>query len=75
MSGYVLSGRLRLLLGEHDVVLTPCEVVEFDTHIPHAFSNPTPEAAEVLSLFGPQGERLHVRARTAKTSQRQSSMM
>jgi len=63
---YVLSGRLRLLLGEHDVILTAGEVAEFDTHVPHWFGNPGPEPAEVLSLFGPQGERLHVRARPAK---------
>jgi transcriptional regulator with XRE-family HTH domain len=62
---YVLSGRLRLLLGEHDVILMPGEVAEFDTHIPHWFGNPGPEPAEVISLFGPQGERLHVRARPA----------
>lgn len=62
---YVLNGRLRLVLGEHDVVLTPGEVAEFDTHVPHWFGNPGPEPAEVLSLFGPQGERLHVRARPA----------
>lgn len=60
---YVLSGRLRLLLGEHDVTLTTGEVVEFDTHIPHAFGNPYPQPAEALSLFGKQGERMHVRAR------------
>lgn len=60
---YVLSGRLRLLLGEHDILLAPGEVAEFDTHVPHAFTNPGPGPAEVLSLFGPQGERLHVRAR------------
>lgn len=60
---YVLSGRVRLLLGEHDLVLLPGEVVEFDTHVPHAFGSAGPEAAEVLVLFGPQGERLHVRAR------------
>lgn len=60
---YVLSGRLRLLLGEHDVLLTHGEVAEFDTHVPHAFSNPSPEPAELLCLFGPQGERMHVRAR------------
>lgn len=62
---YVLSGRLRLLLGEHDVVLTAGEVAEFDTHVPHAFGNagPGPEPVEILSLFGPQGERMHVRAR------------
>ncbi len=63
---YVLSGRLRLLLGEHDVVLTPGEVAEFDTHSPHAFTNPNPEPVEVLVLFGPQGERMHVRAHPAK---------
>ncbi|WP_300012500.1 XRE family transcriptional regulator [Pseudonocardia sp.] len=59
---YVLSGRLRLVLAEHDVVLTPGEVAEFDTHVPHWFTNPGPGPAELLSLFGPQGERLHVRA-------------
>jgi transcriptional regulator with XRE-family HTH domain len=60
---YVLSGRLRLLLGEHDLVLTPGEVAEFDTRTPHWFGNPGPAPAEVLGLFGPQGERMHVRAR------------
>lgn len=64
---YVLSGRLRLLLGEHDMILTAGEVAEFDTHTPHWFGNPGPEPAEVLALFGPQGERLHVRARPAAT--------
>ena len=58
---YVLSGRLRLLLGEHDFWLKPGEVAEFDTHVPHAFAT-GPEPTEVLCLFGPQGERLHVRA-------------
>ncbi|THA73311.1 cupin domain-containing protein [Streptomyces sp. A0642] len=60
---YVLSGRLRLLLGEHDLVLTPGEVVEFDTHTPHWWGAAGPEPVEVLSLFGPQGERMHVRAK------------
>ncbi|MDQ0381620.1 helix-turn-helix domain-containing protein [Amycolatopsis thermophila] len=60
---YVLNGRLRLVLGEHDVVLTPGEAAEFDTRTPHWFGNPGPDTAEVLSLFGPQGERVHVRAR------------
>jgi transcriptional regulator with XRE-family HTH domain len=62
---YVLSGRLRLLLGPREFVLAPGEVVEFDTRVPHAFSNPFAEPAEVLTLFGPQGERMHVRARPA----------
>uniref|UniRef100_UPI00046F994D helix-turn-helix domain-containing protein n=1 Tax=Salinispora cortesiana TaxID=1305843 RepID=UPI00046F994D len=30
---YVLNGRLRLLLGEHDLVLTPGEAAEFDTRV------------------------------------------
>jgi transcriptional regulator with XRE-family HTH domain len=59
---YVLSGRVRLVLGEHDLILEVGEVAEFDTCIPHWFSNPGSEPAEVLTLFGPQGERLHVRA-------------
>jgi transcriptional regulator with XRE-family HTH domain len=63
---YVLSGRLRLRLGEHDLILEPGEVAEFDTRVPHALSNPGPGPAEALNLFGPQGERLHVRARPAR---------
>src|SRR3954471_11997732 len=65
---YVLSGRLRLLLGEHDVILSAGEVAEFDTRVPHWFGSAGPEPAEILSLFGPQGERLHVRARPRERS-------
>jgi transcriptional regulator with XRE-family HTH domain len=60
---YVLSGRIRLLLGPHDLVLGAGEVAEFDTRTPHWFGNPGPGTAELLSLLGPQGERMHVRAR------------
>ncbi len=66
---YVLSGRIRLLLGEHDLVLGPGEAAEFDTHTPHAFFNAGPQPAEFLSLFGPQGERIHVRARPTTASE------
>jgi transcriptional regulator with XRE-family HTH domain len=62
---YVLAGRLRLWLGDHEIDLVPGEVVEFDTRVPHSFSNPGPQPVELLVLFGPQGERLHVRARPA----------
>ncbi|GIF62929.1 hypothetical protein Ais01nite_09640 [Asanoa ishikariensis] len=61
---YVLYGRVRLRLGDHDLTLEEGEVAEFDTRTPHAISNPYDQAAELLSLFGPQGERMHVRART-----------
>lgn len=63
---YILSGQVRLLLGEHDLTLTAGEVAEFDTRVPHRITNPGPETAEILNLYGPQGERLHVRARSAK---------
>ncbi|MFJ2190628.1 helix-turn-helix transcriptional regulator [Kitasatospora sp. NPDC087861] len=60
---YVLNGRLRLVLGSHDLVLTTGEAAEFDTRTPHAFGNAGSQPVEFLSLFGPQGERIHVRAR------------
>jgi transcriptional regulator with XRE-family HTH domain len=60
---YVLSGRLRLRLGDHDLLLDAGEAAEFDTRVPHALSNPGPASVEVLNLFGPDGERMHVRAR------------
>ena len=61
---YVLAGRLRLLLGEHDLVLGPGEAAEFDTRLPHAFFSADDQPVEVLSLFGAQGEQMHVRARS-----------
>ncbi|MFK4067177.1 helix-turn-helix domain-containing protein [Streptomyces sp. NPDC029674] len=63
---YVLSGKLRLILGDHDVVLGPGEAAEFDTRVPHWFGATSEAGAEFLSLFGPQGERMHVRARPTR---------
>jgi transcriptional regulator with XRE-family HTH domain len=60
---YVLSGRLRLVLAEHDVVLKAGEVAEFDTRLPHWFGSTGEAPVEILSLFGPQGERMHTRAK------------
>jgi transcriptional regulator with XRE-family HTH domain len=61
---YVLTGRLRLLLGDQDLVLTEGEAAEFDTRVPHWFGSADPSPVEVLSLFGRQGERAHLRARS-----------
>jgi transcriptional regulator with XRE-family HTH domain len=58
---YVLSGRMRLILGEDDNVLGVGEAVEFDTTQPHWFGSTGDGPAEVLSLFGRPGERIHVR--------------
>jgi transcriptional regulator with XRE-family HTH domain len=63
---YVISGRLRLVLGEHDLVLPAGEAAEFDTRVPHWFGSATGEAVEFLTIFGPQGERMHVRARSTR---------
>ncbi|WP_431908524.1 helix-turn-helix domain-containing protein [Micromonospora carbonacea] len=60
---YVLNGRLRMVLGERDLVLSPGEAAEFDTRLPHWFGAADAGAVEFLSLFGSQGERAHLRAR------------
>ncbi|MEU0988390.1 XRE family transcriptional regulator [Streptomyces sp. NPDC005953] len=62
---YVLSGQLRLILAEHDLLLGAGEAAEFDTRVPHWFGSTGEHPVEVLSLFGRQGERVHVRARPA----------
>ena len=61
---YVLSGRLRLVLGERDLVLRRGEAAEFDTRVPHWFGNAGAQAVEFLTLFGRQGERVHLRTRS-----------
>ncbi|WP_294564779.1 helix-turn-helix domain-containing protein [uncultured Arthrobacter sp.] len=60
---YILNGRLRLVLGDKDFVLGPGEAAEFDTHTPHWFASADEHPVEFLSLFGHQGEKMHVRAR------------
>jgi len=59
---YVLSGQVRLVLGENDWVLEPGEVVEFDTLVPHWFGSTGEAPAEMLSIFGRPGERMRHRA-------------
>lgn len=60
---YVLSGRMRLILAGQDLVLQAGEAAEFDTQLPHWFGSTGTAPAEVLSIFGRPGERMHVRAR------------
>lgn len=61
---YVLSGSLRLVLGTQELVLRPGEAAEFDTTLPHWMGTAT-GGVEFLALFGPQGEKAHLRARPA----------
>lgn len=63
---YVLSGRLRLVLGEYDIVMAAGEAAEFDTKNPHWFGSSGSGPVELLSMFGKQGERIHLRARTKR---------
>jgi transcriptional regulator with XRE-family HTH domain len=60
---YVLSGRARLLLADKDITMHPGEAAEFDTRLPHWFGSADDHPVEILSLFGKQGERMHVRAK------------
>jgi transcriptional regulator with XRE-family HTH domain len=62
---YVLSGRLRLVLGDEDVILEPGEAAEFSTWTPHWMSG-VGGPVEVLMLMGHHGERAHLRVTDAK---------
>ncbi|UXA11447.1 XRE family transcriptional regulator [Mycobacterium sp. SMC-8] len=56
---YVLSGQLRLLLGDRDFTIKPGEAVEFSTWTPHWFGV-VDGPVEAIALFGLHGERVHV---------------
>ena len=56
---YVLSGRMRLVLGERDFVIEPGEAVEFSTWTPHWFGA-ADGPVEAIMIFGAHGERLHL---------------
>ncbi len=57
---YVLSWHLRLLLGDRDFTIKPGEAVEFSTWTPHWFGT-VDGPVEAIAIFGPHGEKLHVR--------------
>ena len=61
---YVLTGRLRLLLGEQDLVLTRGEAAEFDTRTPHSMSAVGSRPAQVLSIFNDEGMKMHTHTHT-----------
>lgn len=56
---YVLTGKLRLVLGDQDLVLTRGEAAEFDTRVPHSMSAVGGRPAQVLSIFNSEGVRMH----------------
>ncbi len=64
---YVLSGSMRFVLGDQDVVLGPGEVAAFDTTVPHWFGSTGEQPAEVLSIFGRPGEKMTLRTPVPST--------
>ena len=64
---YVLSGHMRLVLGDEDWVLRAGEVAEFDTRVPHWFGSTGDEPAEILSIFARPGERMNLRTPAPQT--------
>jgi transcriptional regulator with XRE-family HTH domain len=61
---YVLTGRMRLFLGDKELVLGVGDAIEFDTATPHWFCSADSNPAEVLSLFGRPGEQMKMRHST-----------
>ena len=57
----VLDGRVRFVLAEREFELGPGEAAEFDTSLPHWIGRAGRHRAELLTLFGAQGERAHLR--------------
>jgi transcriptional regulator with XRE-family HTH domain len=58
---YVLSGTLRLRLGTDEFLIAPGEAAEFSTLTPHWFGAGD-GPVELIAIFGPQGQRVHLRA-------------
>lgn len=64
---YVLSGRVRLALGDEELVLEPGDAAEFDTRVPHGTASASLEPAEIINLLSTQGERVHLRGGEPRT--------
>lgn len=58
---YVMSGRLQLILAEHDITMGPGEAAEFDTQVPHWFGPAGNEPVEILSIHGVEGDPIRMR--------------
>ncbi len=64
---YVLEGRLRVILGEHDLVLGPGEAAEFDTRTPHWFGMRRAAHRRGAQPVRPAGRAVHLRARPKRS--------
>lgn len=61
---FVITGRVRLSLGERDVIVEAGESAEFATMTPHAFGA-IDGPAELIMIFDRDGQRAHVHHETA----------
>ena len=59
---HVIRGRLTLILGDRTMILSAGEAAEFDTRSPHWFGGADDGGVEYLSLFGPEGQRVHMKS-------------
>ncbi|MDW3221176.1 MAG: XRE family transcriptional regulator [Acidimicrobiales bacterium] len=61
---FVLEGRVRLLLGDREILVERGEAAEFATMTPHAFAA-VDEPAEVIMIFDRDGHRAHTHDESA----------
>ena len=60
---FVMEGRVRLTLGEREIIVETGEAAEFGTMTPHAFSA-IDGPAELIGIFDRDGHRAHVHRET-----------
>jgi transcriptional regulator with XRE-family HTH domain len=56
---FVIEGRVRLLLGDREIIVETGEAAEFATMTPHSFAA-SDGPAELLTIFDRDGQRAHV---------------
>ncbi len=62
-----MEGRVRLSLGERDLIVETGEAAEFATMTPHAVTA-IDEPAEVIMIFDRDGQRAHVHHEVADSA-------
>jgi transcriptional regulator with XRE-family HTH domain len=69
---FVITGHVRLSLGEREIIVQAGESAEFTTMTPHAFAA-VDGPAELIMIFDRDGQRAHVHHETAVTSTQTSA--
>jgi transcriptional regulator with XRE-family HTH domain len=66
---FVLDGRVRLLLGDRELIVETGEAAEFATMTPHSFAA-SDRPAELIMIFDRDGQRAHVHHESVARSTR-----